>query len=87
MKKTRILILLIIPFVTLTGCAIYDKQPDANSYYCQRIIHKMHSVPPRYRASGTNKPLPTTLSRLQKEYYHYDCELYQHRKAASKSHN
>jgi len=81
MKKT--LAFLFIPLLTLAGCAKYDK-PVSNDYYCQRIIHKLHTEAPRYRSSGANKRLAIEHAKLEKEYYHYNCELYQERKNAAK---
>lgn len=75
MKKA--LALLIIPAITLTGCAKYDKPGDYD-YYCQKIIHKMHSLPSsRYDASGSNKRVATEHAKLQKEYQQYNCAAYQ----------
>ena len=73
----RIFALLVIPALTLTGCAKYDNPGTQDTYQCQNIIRELHQAPHRYKVIGANKLTATQKAKLHKHYRHYDCGRYE----------
>lgn len=78
MKKRLFLSgLTLVMFITITGCAKYDKpfrEYHPNGYYCQKIMLQLHGGAHRHNAG--RKLTAIGRARLMREYKDYRCNPY-----------